>query len=76
STSNMIHLVENTLGETERINEDAQHTREVVERSSTKFQTMVSDFGVMTNQLGEITEAMQGLARTNTDINGKVTEIH
>jgi methyl-accepting chemotaxis protein len=76
STSNMINLVENTLGETERINEDAQHTREVVERSSTKFQTMVSDFGVMTSQLGEITEAMQGLGRTNADINGKVTEIH
>lgn len=76
STSNMISLVENTLGETERINEDAQHTREVVERSSIKFQTMVSDFGVMTSQLGEITEAMQGLGRTNADINGKVTEIH
>jgi methyl-accepting chemotaxis protein len=76
STSNMIKLVENTLGETERINEDALHTREVVERSSTKFQTMVSDFGVMTSQLAEITLAMQGLGRTNADINGKVTEIH
>jgi len=76
STSNMIKLVENTLGETEKINEDAQHTRQVVERSSSKFQTMVSDFGVMTEQLAEITEAMQGLGRTNADINGKVSEIH
>ncbi|MBK8016876.1 MAG: methyl-accepting chemotaxis protein [Betaproteobacteria bacterium] len=76
STSNMIDLVENTLVETGKINDDAQETRRVVEKSSQNFETMVRDFNTMSGQLEEITGAIVQLDGTNQDVHSKVRDIH
>lgn len=76
STSNMISLVENTLVETGKINDDAQQTRQVVQKSSRNFEAMVTDFGTMTVKLEEIAGAIGDLDRTNDEVHRNVRDIH
>lgn len=76
STGNMISLVENTLVETGKINEDAQHTRNVVQKSSQNFETMVGDFNRMSAQLDEIATAIVDLDRSNEAVHRNVRDIH
>lgn len=76
SISDMIKLVNSTLSETKIINNDTLRTKEVVENSSRNFEAMVEGFATMNSQLLSITSAIQGILHTNSEIHGKVSEIH
>lgn len=72
----MLSQVKNTRTENDEINEDVQHTREVVGRSSGQFQVMVGDFERTGEQLLQIAAAMEQLSATNAQINENVGSIH
>lgn len=72
----MISLVRNTQSENEIINADIQQTRQVVERSSTEFNRMVSDFERTGDQLNQIASAMEQLTATNGQVHEAVTQVH
>ncbi len=75
STGRMLSLVGNTLKETGAIRADADHTRDVVEKSSRDFERMVGDLSAMNQQLGEISTAIAHLESSNTRIHQQVSEI-
>jgi methyl-accepting chemotaxis protein len=72
----MIELVRETQSENEIINNDIQQTREVVERSSTEFNRMVSDFERTGDQLSQIAAAMEELTATNGQVHEAVSQVH
>jgi len=75
-TEGMIHQVEQTRQETERISSDAALTSEVVDRSSAQFEGMVSDLDGITVQLKEVVSAIAGLKDTNGEVHQRVTLIN
>jgi methyl-accepting chemotaxis protein len=72
----MISLVRDTQSENEVINADIQQTRQVVERSSTEFSRMVTDFERTGDQLNQIASAMEQLTATNGQVHEAVTQVH
>jgi methyl-accepting chemotaxis protein len=72
----MITLVQGTLDETTRINEDAQHTRAVVERAAENFRGMVRDFEDTSGQLAGIAAAMEQMTATNANVTSDVGQIN
>src|SRR6185312_3522484 len=75
NAEHIIGLVSSTQTETEKISADAEHTREVVQKSSGNFERLVHGFSVMNNQLHEISEAMRGLEGANARIHDQVSQI-
>ncbi|MDD5298248.1 MAG: methyl-accepting chemotaxis protein [Rhodocyclaceae bacterium] len=72
----MITLVKDTQRENQVINTDIGATQDVVERSSGLFHAMVSDFERTSDQLLQITAAMEELGATNSQVHDSVTQIH
>lgn len=72
----MIALVQDTRLENEAINGDVRQAREVVERSSDEFRRMVGDFERTSDQLIQITAAMEELGATNAQVHDAVTQVH
>jgi methyl-accepting chemotaxis protein len=72
----MLEQVRNTRAENDEINDDVQHTREVVDRSARQFQGMVSDFERTGEQLLHIAAAMEQLSATNGQVHDNVNRIH
>lgn len=72
----MITLVRDTQRENDVINGDIQQTREVVERSSSEFNRMVSNFERTGDQLNQIAVAMEQLTATNGQVHEAVTQVH
>jgi len=72
----MIDLVRETQSENEVINSDILQTRQVVERSSSEFNRMVSDFERTGDQLNQIAAAMEELTATNGQVHEAVTQVH
>jgi methyl-accepting chemotaxis protein len=68
--------VVSTRNENDEINGDIQHTRAVVSRATTHFQTMVGDFERTGEQLLHIAAAMEELSATNGQVHENVTRIH
>ena len=68
-------LVSSTQSETEKINADAEHTREVVQKSSGNFERLVQGFSVMNSQLQEISASMRNLETANARIHDQVSQI-
>jgi methyl-accepting chemotaxis protein len=75
-TEGMIEQVEHTRKETEGISNDATLTRDVVDRSSARFEKMVADFGQMASELDAIAGAIAGLKTANGEVHARVMEIH
>jgi methyl-accepting chemotaxis protein len=75
-TEGMIDQVERTRKETEGISKDAGLTRDVVDRSSARFEKMVTDFGQMAGELRAIAEAISGLKSANGEVHSRVMEIY
>jgi len=75
SIHDMAALVNNTQAETVQIHQGVEHTREVVESSSVRFETMVREFSAMSGQIGEVRQAIDSAAATNTRIHGQVATI-
>ncbi len=75
SIHTMTSLVTNTQAETAKIHEGVEHTRAVVESSSQRFETMVREFSAMSSQIGEVREAIDSAAATNTRIHAQVSSI-
>jgi methyl-accepting chemotaxis protein len=69
-------LVRDTQAENDLINADIRQTREVVERSSEEFQSMVTDFERTADQLNQIAAAMEQLTATNGQVHDAVTQVH
>ncbi|UCV12534.1 methyl-accepting chemotaxis protein [Dechloromonas denitrificans] len=72
----MITLVRDTQRENDVINGDIQQTREVVERSSSEFNRMVSNFERTGDQLNQIAAAMEQLTATNGQVHEAVMQVH
>lgn len=72
----MIDLVRETQRENDVINDDIRRTREVVERSSGEFRTMVANFEHTGEQLSQIATAMEQLAATNGQVHDSVSQVH
>jgi methyl-accepting chemotaxis protein len=71
----MIALVRSTQNETERINESALLTRDVVDSTAGNFKRMVGDFQQTGGQLLEIAAAMEELTATNNQVHDNVSLI-
>jgi methyl-accepting chemotaxis protein len=74
--SGMIDLVRQTTRETGEINEDALHTRGVIEQSAMQFESMVGDFEKTGGQLLEISGALDQLTATNQRVYDAVRKTH
>lgn len=74
-TDRMIALVGNTQDETRDIRAAAEHTREVVEQSSSSFARIVEHFRAMSAQLAEISSAMAALREGNAQIHQQASQI-
>ena len=72
----MIALVRETQSENDVINSDIQQTRLVVERSSSEFNRMVSNFERTGDQLNQIASAMEQLTATNGQVHQAVSQVH
>jgi methyl-accepting chemotaxis protein len=75
SISNMTALVTSTQRESQAISKDIEHTREVVERSSHHFESMVASFTQMRAQVHAIGGAISGLETTNKAIHESASGI-
>jgi methyl-accepting chemotaxis protein len=75
NTDRIIGLVSNTQSETDAINTDAMHTRQVVQKSSSSFKQLVCDFSVMNGQLHDISRSMRDLEGVNARIHQQVSQI-
>jgi methyl-accepting chemotaxis protein len=71
----MTALVDSTQAETGQIHQGVEHTRAVVETSSQRFETMVREFSAMSGQIGEVRQAIDSAALTNTRIHAQVSTI-
>ncbi|MBI3149079.1 MAG: methyl-accepting chemotaxis protein [Betaproteobacteria bacterium] len=72
----MIDLVQKTTRETGEINEDANRTHEVINKSAQQFESMVRDFEHTGAQLDEITSAVEQLTATNLRVYEAVQKTH
>ena len=75
SIANMTSLVASTHRETQVIRGDVERTREVVEKSSTHFEGIVTSFGQMQSQVDAIGGSIAGLSRTHASIHARASEI-
>jgi methyl-accepting chemotaxis protein len=75
SIHTMTGLVENTQSETAQIHAGVERTGEVIESSSQRFEAMVREFSTMSGQIGQVREAIDSAAATNTQIHGQVASI-
>ena len=75
NSDRMIGLVSSTRSETESINADTMHTRQVVQSSSQNFERLVHDFSAMNGQLQEISATMRNLESANATIHEQVTQM-
>jgi methyl-accepting chemotaxis protein len=76
NVTSMLNQVRNTRAENVIISTDIQHTREVIGRSATQFQTMVGDFDSTCEELVRISFAMADLSATNNQVHQNVKQIH
>lgn len=72
----MISLVQETQSENEIINADIRQTRDVVERSSGAFSSMVGDFERTGDQLNQIATAIEQLTATNAQVHEAVKQVN
>jgi methyl-accepting chemotaxis protein len=72
----MISLVHETQSENEVINSDIRQTRDVVERSSITFSSMVGDFERTGDQLNQIASAIEQLTATNAQVHEAVKQVN
>ncbi|GAB3250800.1 methyl-accepting chemotaxis protein [Chitinimonas naiadis] len=72
----MLGEVAATHAQTLAINESAGSTRTIVERASSHFETLVSDFETTSRSLAEIASHVDDFAHTNSEINQRVEHIH
>ncbi len=72
----MISLVKDTTRETDEISGAALQAKEVINRSSGHFRSMVGDFEHSGSQLMEIAAAMEELSATNEQTHDSVAQIH
>ncbi len=72
----MIELVNDTHQATNKIRDDIGQTREVVRRSSQRFEGMVQDYERTTGQLVDVASSTEELSATNGQVHGNVDEIH
>jgi methyl-accepting chemotaxis protein len=75
SIHTMTGLVESTQAETAQIHAGVERTGEVIESSSQRFEAMVREFSTMSGQIGQVREAIDSAAGTNTQIHGQVSSI-
>ncbi|WP_028450710.1 methyl-accepting chemotaxis protein [Chitinibacter tainanensis] len=73
---NMLAQVSETLEETHLITADANRTREVVEKASAQFASMVHDFENTSQALGGIAATLEEFSTANHLVNTNVSEIH
>ena len=72
----MLVNVKNTQKETNEINSYTSQTREVVEKASLHFGTMVKDSENNSSQLVRIASASEEISVTNDEINRQISDIH
>jgi methyl-accepting chemotaxis protein len=75
STDRMIALVETTQHETQEIRVASEHTREVVQHSSSSFAAIVEHFGAMAGELRDISAAMAALETSNARMHQQASRI-
>ncbi|QAR34208.1 methyl-accepting chemotaxis protein [Geovibrio thiophilus] len=73
---NIVGQVQNTATQTETINEHMGLTKDVVERTSVKFMSMVTDFEQTSAGLQNISGSLDDLTKVNDRINDNVSDIH
>ena len=69
-------LVANTQAENAEINADVRQTQDVVDRSARQFEQMVDDFQRTSEQLLQISTAMEQLSASNHQVHDSVKSIH
>ncbi|WP_028454830.1 methyl-accepting chemotaxis protein [Chitinilyticum litopenaei] len=72
----MLAQVAETLQETVLITQDANLTRDVVEKASGQFARMMSDFENTSSALSGIAQTLEEFTEANALVNGNVAEIH
>ncbi|WP_265821957.1 methyl-accepting chemotaxis protein [Geovibrio ferrireducens] len=72
----IVGQVQNTATQTETINQHMGLTKDVVERTSVKFMSMVTDFEQTSAGLQNITSSLDDLTKVNDRINENVSDIH
>jgi methyl-accepting chemotaxis protein len=73
---NMLAQVSETLAETQLITQDANMTRDVVEKASSQFAHMVRDFENTAQALSGIASTLEEFTAANNLVNANVSEIH
>lgn len=72
----MLAQVSETLAETQLITQDANMTRDVVEKASAQFAHMVRDFENTADALSGIASTLEEFTAANNLVNANVSEIH
>jgi len=72
----MVSQVDETLVETQGIVRTTEVTKQVVDRASGNFSTLVGDFELTTQRLTRMADTMQALATRNREITTHVAEVH
>ncbi|HAL86677.1 MAG TPA: methyl-accepting chemotaxis protein, partial [Deferribacteraceae bacterium] len=72
----IVGQVQNTATQTETINDHMGLTKDVVERTSVKFMSMVTDFEQTSAGLQNISTSLDDLTKVNERINENVSDIH
>ncbi|WP_410498028.1 methyl-accepting chemotaxis protein [Chitinibacter sp. S2-10] len=72
----MLGQVSETLNETQLITQDANMTRDVVEKASSQFANMVHDFEQTAQALSGIASTLEEFTEANNIVNANVSEIH
>lgn len=75
STRQMAELADNTLNVTIEVSADTENARIAVEQASRSFDSMVQNFSATTNELQDISHAMQELEASNRDILSRAEQI-
>ncbi|WP_157314626.1 methyl-accepting chemotaxis protein [Chitinibacter sp. GC72] len=73
---NMLNQVSETLTETQLITQDANLTRDVVEKASSQFAKMMHDFEQTAQALSGIAQTLEEFTAANNVVNANVAEIH
>ncbi|QLG87418.1 methyl-accepting chemotaxis protein [Chitinibacter bivalviorum] len=73
---NMLTQVSETLNETQLITQDANKTRDVVEKTAAQFSHLVGDFENTAAALSGIANTLEEFTAANNIVNSNVSEIH
>ena len=76
STGEMIHLVETTAADTDKIHDDTTRTVTVVRESSDNFERMVASFESMHDELQGMLQSIEAVRVSNEAIHINVGQIH